>query len=287
VRRRPLVARAALAGCAGDGGGGDAGGRPSVVVTTSILGEVVGEVVGDAAEVEVLMPVGADPHEFSPSARQAEAVAGADLVVVNGAGLEASLEGVLDEAGGAVFTVADHVDLLPGDPHVWTDPHAMVAVVEALGAAVSALDGVGPGVEARAGSFAAELAALDREIQDLLTPIPRERRVIVTNHQALGYFAARYGLEVVGAVIPSLTTGAAPSSADLEQLAEVIEDERVPAIFAETTSSTDLAEALAESVGDVEVVELFTESLGPPGSGADTYAGMLRTDAERIREALT
>jgi zinc/manganese transport system substrate-binding protein len=109
----------------------------------------------------------------------------------------------------------------------------------------------------------------------------------VTNHEVFGYFADRYGFEVVGAVIPSLTTNAETSARELEELARVIEDEGIPVIFAETTGSTDLADALADEVGtEVQVVELFSESLGEDGSGAETYIGMMRTNTELIVGAL-
>jgi zinc/manganese transport system substrate-binding protein len=110
----------------------------------------------------------------------------------------------------------------------------------------------------------------------------------VTNHEVFGYFADRYGFEIVGAVIPSLTTNAEASAADLAELADVVSAERVPAIFAEATRSTQLADTLAQAVGgDVEVVELFTESLGAPGSGAETYMGMMRTNADLVADALS
>jgi zinc/manganese transport system substrate-binding protein len=282
-------------GAAACGGGARAGAgdaRPTVVVTTSILGEMVRNVVGDQAAVEVIEPIGADPHEFSPSTRQAEAMVGADLLVVNGAGLEQSMRGVIQDAD-AVFTVADHVHLrtVAGgvDPHVWTDPREMATAMRALGSRVADLRGVDrTTVERQAEAYAARLDALDAEIATTLAPIPPARRKLVTNHDAFGYFGARYGLQVIGAVIPSLTTSASTSASDLEALAALTRKERVPAIFAETTQPAKLARALADEVGgDVKVVELYTESLGKPGSAADTYVGMLRTDAHRIAEALS
>lgn len=155
----------------------------------------------------------------------------------------------------------------------------MATAVEALGERLDAVD--------RAAGVAAELRAVDAEVEALLDPIPPDRRVLVTNHRALTYFADRYGFDVVGAVITSATTGAEPSAADLEDLADVIAERDVRAIFTETTTSSVVAGAgaVADAAG-VDVVELHVESLGEPGSGADTYAGMLRTNAERIAAAL-
>jgi zinc/manganese transport system substrate-binding protein len=287
------TAALSAAACAGDGGN-DGSDGPTVVVTSTILGDVVTELVGDAATVDVLLPLGADPHEFAPSTRQVESMATADLLVVNGGGFEHGLVDAIERAadgGTTLFAATDHVDLLDDDPHIWTDPRRMVGVVEALAdALVDALADDGDDEAAlrqRAAAYAEELRALDAEIEALLDPVPAARRVLVTNHEVLGYFADRYGFEVVGTVIPSSTTGAEPSAADVEALAEVIDEQRVPAIFGETSSPSRLARALADAAGDdVEVVTLFTESLGEPGSGAETYLDLLRTDATRIAEAL-
>ena len=302
----------AAAGCGRDAGADAAAERPHVVVTTSVLGDVTRQLVGDAADVDVVMPIGADPHEFSPSARQAEAMQDADLLVVNGAGFEQGMAGIIDGAaadGTPTFTVADHValrhvgggehadehagdddhDHTGDDPHVWTDPTNIAAAITPLAVALQGLDGVdAAAIEQRATQYGRELQDLDAEVAAILAPIPAARRILVTNHEAMGYFADRYGFEVVGTVIPSMTTMASASAASVEALAEVIEERRVPAIFGETTQPTQLADALADEVGgDVEVVALYTESLGEPGSGADSYVGMLRTDAELIARALT
>ena len=272
-----FLAAAAIAACGGDGS--EDSGRPRVVVTTSILGDVVERLVAGEADVEVVLPAGADPHDFLPSVRQAETMSEADLLVVNGAGFEGGLASVIaaaEDAGTTVFVATDHIDLLDDDPHFWTDPRRMLDVVEALAAALPAAPGAGDYVE--------ELRALDVAIEEQLATV--DRRVLVTNHEVLGYFADRYGFEVVGTVL-AMTTGAEASAADIEALAATIRAERVPAIFAEASSSADLADALAEEVGDVEVVELFAESLGEPGSEADSYVGMQRTNAARIAEALS
>jgi zinc/manganese transport system substrate-binding protein len=322
-----LALTVALAGCGSDSngsantasgtdpaGGGDAA---TIMVTTSILGDITDEIAGDDAVVETIVPIGADPHEFSPSARQAEEMAQADLLVVNGAGFEEGLQGLIDQAedsGVPVFAFADHVDRLAWneddhdhghdedtesgeedrghdhgewDPHLWTDPRRIADAVEALYPVMADLDGVDAAdLQARATAYLDELVALDEEIEELLADVPEERRVLVTNHDVFAYFADRYDFEVVGTVIPSVTTLAEPTAAELEALAQEIQEHDVPAIFAETTQSTQLAEALAGSVGDVAVVELYTESLGEEGSGAETYVGLMRTNAELIAGAL-
>ncbi|HEX6422959.1 MAG TPA: metal ABC transporter substrate-binding protein [Acidimicrobiales bacterium] len=323
MRHHPLLATTAAAGllaaaCGGDGAlsGGSGNGTPVVAVTTTILGDVVDELVGDLAEVVVIMPVNANPHEFQPSARQAAALRSADLVVANGGGFEEGLDDTLRSAeddGVRVFEAVEHAALLardggePGagddhddddgdndrghegaDPHVFTDPARMATVADALAGAlaeqVPALDT--EAFRARAAAYVDELRALDAEVEGILAPIPTERRKLVTNHDVFTYFADRYDFEVVGAVIPSTTTQAAASAAQIDALARLVEAEGVPAVFADTSSPDDLAETLAAEVGDVAVVELFSESLGAESSGADSYAGMVRSNATRIAEAL-
>jgi zinc/manganese transport system substrate-binding protein len=283
------LATVTAAGCGGDAGGG--GGRPDVVVTTTILGDVVTELLGDQADVSVVLPRGADPHEFAASTRQAEAMVDADLLVTNGGGFEHGLLDILTNAerdGTPTFAFLDHARPLADDPHFWTDPTRVADGVEALVPELQALDGVdADAVAARAEDYLAGLAALDEEVASRLAAVPPERRVLVTNHEVLGYFADRYGFEVIGAVIPSQSTSAQPSAGAVEDLAALLREEGVPAIFADVTGSTDLADALAREVGrDVQVVSLFTESLGEDGSGAETYVGLVRTDAELIADAL-
>ena len=264
-----------------------------VVATTSILGDIATGVVGDEGVVEVLMPIGVDAHDFSPSSQQASMLARADLVVANGLGLEAGLEDVLMSVatdGVRVLEVAPLVQPIEfrdggPDPHFWMDP---ARVGEAALAVASALDEHRPGGwQERADSYAAGMAATDGEIEELLSAVPEEGREMVTNHEAFGYFADRYGFEIIGVVIPGGSTLADPSSAELADLVEVIEQSGTGAIFAETTQPTSLAEAVAAELGgEVEVVELFTESLGEPGSGAETLHEMLVINAGRISEAL-
>jgi len=292
----------------------DGGGRPTVVVTTNILGDVVDNLVGDQAEVVVIMPVGADPHDFQASAQQVASIGDADALIVNGAGFEVGLLDVMasaDADGVPTFAAMsavraigfgdagdDHRDEAHDedegfdhggtDPHFFTDPDRMATAAEAIaGFLVDTLEGVErEALEASAAAYVTELRALDGDVEAMLAEIPDERRVLVTNHEVFGYFADRYGFEVVGTIIPGGSTADAGSAAALVELAEIIEHEGVPAIFADTSSSDELAQTLAAEVGDVAVVELYSESLGSADSDGASYVAMVRTNAERILGAL-
>ena len=268
--------------------------RPLVAVTTNILGDVVTEVVGDQADVMVLMPPGADPHSFEVSAQQAARLRSADLVVENGLGLE---EGVARhvqaaaEDGVPVTTAGDAVDALEWtteddsgpDPHFWTDPGRMVDVVEALDVDLREV-GIEP---AGTDAYLAELQDLDDEMTTALATVPEDRRALVTNHHVFGYLADRYGFRVVGAVIPSGTTLASPSAADLRDLADAIDEAGVPTIFADASQPARLAEVLAEEVDvHVEIRPLATESLTEDGD-ASTYLGMMRSNTQAIVDGLS
>ncbi|MBN2623591.1 MAG: zinc ABC transporter substrate-binding protein [Acidimicrobiales bacterium] len=316
MHRHLLIATVVLAGtvvaACGDGGTSAGGGDgPRIAVTNTILGDVVRNLTGDLATVEVVVPSGADPHEFQPSARQVAALREAEVVVANGAGFEAGLDGAISGAeddGAVVFEAIEHVAPLataagddehhddeddghghgPVDPHFFTDPARMATATEALATVLA--DEV-PALATtefrdRAAAYVDDLRALDAEVEATLADVPAERRKLVTDHDVLGYFGERYGFEIVGAVIESSTTQAAPSASDLDDLAATLRAEDVPAVFVDASAAGSLADTLADEVGDVAVVELFIESLGDDGSGADTYAGMARTNASRIAGAL-
>jgi len=175
------------------------------------------------------------------------------------------------------------------DPHFFTDPlriaDAAAAISDFLGETVTGIDDAA--LTANTEAYLAELRALDVEISEEMAALPQDRRILVTNHEVYGYFADRYGFEIVGTVIPSGTTVDTASAQALAALAQVVEDQQVPAIFADTSSSDELAQTLADEVGSVEVVELFSESLGPSDSAGATYVQMIRTNATRIIDALT
>ncbi len=274
--------------------------RPSIVVTTNILGDVVGELVGEQAAVTPLMRPNADPHSFEISAQEAAAMESAELVVANGLGLEEGLAQHVEAAAAAgvpILEAGDHVEVLEyssedaagPDPHFWTDPAQMRAVVDALHAAIAEhVDGIdAAALDAATDAYRAELEALDADLAERFGSIEESRRALVTNHHVFGYLAERYGFRVIGAVIPGGTTLAAPSASDLADLASAIEEAGVPVLFAESSQPDRLVEVLAEEVGiDVRVETLFTESLTGPGEGAETYLQMMHANADRIVAAL-
>ncbi len=283
-------------------------GDEGIVVTTNILGDLTRAVVGDEAEVTVLMKPNADPHSFGISAREAALVENAALVVYNGLGLE---EGVLrnvaaaEEAGIPALEVGARVDPLafspggdaaPGnedegepDPHFWTDPRRVVRAVDLIAEHVVAeVDGVdAEAVRANAEAYTGQLEELDAWMAGEFAAIPEEKRHLVTNHHVFGYLAERYGFEVVGAVIPSGTTLASPSSSDLKSLADAVRAAGVDAVFADSSQPDRLATAMAEEAGvHIEVVPLFSESLSEEGGGAATYLEMMRSNTEAIATGL-
>ncbi len=306
--RRRIAALAALAALAaplaacGDDAGSSSG--ADIVVTTPVLGAVVEDLVEDAADVRVLIPNGTDPHDYQPSARDIGALEGADLVVENGLDLEEGLEDALGQARGdegRVFTATDHIDVRiageddhggeghadeeehdhgPEDPHFWMDPASMAAVVSALAPVLD--DRLGLDLGDRAQAEVAELTALDAEVEETLAPIPEASRRLVTGHESMGYFARRYDFELVGALIPSLSSQAQASAANLAGLRRQVAEEDVPAIFTEAGTPDGVADTIAAETG-VPVLEIGTHALPEDGS----YATFIREAAGTVREGLT
>lgn len=271
----------------------------TVVATTSVWADVARHIVADDGTVDTVIPAGADAHDYQPSTRQIADLHTADLVVANGLGLEAGLADALRSSiaeGANVVELGPALDPLPFadeasadhglDPHVWFDP---LRVAEAAHLIADRLETIDPGIDwqQRADAYEQALLAADGEIEDTLAVVPNADRKLVTNHDALGYFADRYGFEVVGVVIPGGSTLADPSSSDLAELVATIRVSGVKAIFSEASHPARLAEAVAAEVGtDVAVIELFTESVGESGSGADSLIEMLSTNARRVAEGL-
>lgn len=270
-----------------------------VVTTTSIIGDVVGQVGGKAIELTTLIESGQDPHTFEPAAGQMTAVANADVIFVNGWDLE---EGLI----GDLANIANNVPLVPLsagikplfleqdgggqvgtiDPHVWLDPHLVREWVKNIETLLSDLDPANAAVyERNSANYLTELNNLidyaDRQIET----IPAGRRKLVTNHDAFGYFARAYDFEIVGLVIPATSTIAEPSSGDLVRLIDQMREANVCIIFVENTKNTQLAETVVaelEGCAEVQVIPLFSGALGPVGSDANSYLGMMKANIDAI-----
>lgn len=303
---RPALAAVALGALAllGAGCGGVAAsssGKLDVVATTTQIGDFAREVGGEAVEVDQVLQPNTDPHDYEPRPSDVEGAANAKLVFANGDDLDSWVEQIVSDSG----SDAEVVDLgarvpvrLPGessgaeaskyDPHWWHDPRNAEAAVREIERAMAAAD---PShrkrFEGNARAYLAELRALDAGIARCIASVPAPRRKLVTDHDAFGYFAARYGIEVVGAVIPSQTTQAQASAQGLSELAQTIEAAGVQAIFPESSLSAKVAEAIAQQTGVTAAYTLYGDTLGPEGSGAETYVGMEEANADAMVRGFT
>jgi ABC-type Zn uptake system ZnuABC Zn-binding protein ZnuA len=280
-----------------------------VVATTTILADVVRQVGGSAFQVTVLLPAGSDPHTFEPTPRDLAALAEADLVFINGAGLEEFLDSLLEnaaaEAGAAkIISASDGIQLRQmeeehsgeaeeepeehtgTDPHVWFDPQNVAIWTRNIERELSEADPANAGAyAANAEAYRAALEELDEWIEAQVAQIPTADRKLVTDHETFGYFAARYGFEQVGAVIPGSSIASAPSAQALADLEDRIQELGVRAIFVGSTVNPDLAQRIADDTG-VQLVPLYTDSLTAPGSEASSYLELMRYDVNAIVAAL-
>lgn len=295
----------------------------TLFATTTVLGSVLEEIVtcvgDDTVAVDVLMPIGSDPHDFAPSSEQMARMADAGIVVANGLGLEGGLTDALDQLeadGGTVYHVAEWIDPLPFadmatdehdhghedehsseevegdghehgefDPHFWLDMSRMAEVAGQLGIELEPV--LGAESSACGESVAADILAAEEEVTSILDAIPDERRLLVTDHEAFSYFAARYNFEIAGVVIPGGSTLAEPSSQQLAALVATIEELSVPALMGNIHEQSDLLTAVAAESGDLSVVSLYVGSIGGPDSGVDDYQSMMLTNAQLIADALS
>lgn len=280
--------------------------RLRVAASTTFIAETVAIIGGDAVDVTAIFPRDADPHAYEPSPRELARLEGVQAVFLNGFDLEESLRGPLKHLSAPQVDVSAGVPprRLDGheshdrhaheghacdhdvDPHVWTDPVAMQAWTTNIAAALAGLDPANAeGYRARAAGWNAELRALDAWIREQVARIPGDRRVIVTDHNDLGWFAGRYGFRIVGAVFPGFSTQAEPSARELAVLEKTIRAAKVPAIFSSGIVAPTLAQRVAADTG-TRLVALPGCSLGRAGTGTATLAGWLKVTTERIVGAL-
>ena len=273
-----------------------------VVASTTIVGDVVAQVGGDHIDLTVLFPIGADPHTFDPRPQDIAAISKAQVIFISGLGLEESLQPTLDaNASGTVVQVSDGIDVRTlgkqtaqtdehnhesSDPHTWTDPNNVIIWTENIAGALSTADPANEAsYRANADAYTASLRDLDAWIRSEVESIPPERRKLVTDHLAFGYFADEYGFEQVGALIGSFSTDASPSAKEIAALEDLIRAQNVPAVFISKTGNSTLAEQVAQDTG-TQVVFVYTGSLSAPGGEADSYVAFMKYNVNAIVEAL-
>jgi ABC-type Zn uptake system ZnuABC Zn-binding protein ZnuA len=265
-------------------GSSSAGGR-TVVATTTQVADLVRAVGGDRTSVDGMLRPGGDPHDYEPRPSDVASVAKADLVFRSGGEVDDWLGDVIDNAGGnaKVVSLIDSVHRLGDDPHWWQDPRNAERAVETIRARLTELDPGGRGTYQRnAARLERRLRALDAHIAACVTRVPPAQRRIVTTHDALGYFARRYGVRVVGTVIPSLSTQAQASAGDVQRLVDQIRREHVRAVFPESSVNPDIERAIAREAGAAIGGKLYADSLGPKGSAGATYVGAISADAAAL-----
>jgi zinc/manganese transport system substrate-binding protein len=290
-----LVATLLASGCGDDEAGAGGGSGMTVVATTTQVGDFVRNAGGARVEVHQILKPNTDPHEYEPRPSDVKSVAGAALAVRSGGDVDDWLQDLIDNAGGdvAVLTVTDHVptrrdhagDL---DPHWWQDPRNAELAVKAIRDALVKADPGGAGQYRRnAARYLDRLDRLDRQTAACIDRIPPPLRKLVTTHDALGYYAARYGLEVIGAVIPSLSTQAQPSAGDIQALVDQIEHTGVKAIYPESSINPKLEQAVARESGATTGAPLWADTLGPEGSTGATYIDSIAANTKALVEGLS
>jgi ABC-type Zn uptake system ZnuABC Zn-binding protein ZnuA len=263
-----LSAVAVVTGRENEAAGGD--GRELVVATTTQAADLARNVAGDDVEVVGLLAPNADPHDYEIRPRDLQALADADLVVRSGGDVD---EWVLEAGGDAPV-----VTLIQGDdPHWWQDPRNAIAAVAVLERAL--------GTDASA--YTARLGALDRAVAACIAQVPAAQRKLVTTHDAMGAYARRYGLDVIGAVIPSASTRGQPSAGEVADLVRTIREQDVKAIFAESSVNAKVEDAIARETGAIVGRPLWADTLGPPGSDGATYIDSIAANTRAITEGLT
>ncbi len=306
MRRFPAAALAAfavlaLAACTR----GPSAVRPApsaVLASESFLADIAGAVAGERIAVQTLVPIGADPHSWEPAPRDAAAVAHAALFIVNGDGLESFLAPLLKSITGprVVEAAAGLAPRTPRagepaagdgsretDPHFWMDPLNVIRYAENIRDALSALDPAGADAyRANAAAYAEKLRELDRWIAAEVARVPPGQRLLVTNHESLGYFADRYGFRIVGTVIPSVSTDSSPSARQLADLVARLRSTGAPAIFVELGADVRVARQVADEARVKLVTSLRTHTLTDASGPAPSYLAMMRADVQTIVAAL-
>ena len=269
-----------------------------VIATTNIVADIVSEIGSDSIELIPLLPLGADPHTYTISPQDMVAATDAHVIFANGVNLEAEfLPELIQHSEAPVIYVSQGIELRAlgedetrehedADPHTWTTPTNAIVFIHNIEHALSAADPANAETyQANAEKYEAELEALDEWIEEQISTIPVNNRKLITDHDTFGYFTNRYGLEQIGAVIPGFSTASEPSAQELAALEDMIREHEVRTVFVGTTVNPSLAQQVAEDTG-IQLITLYTGSLGPAGSGVETYRHYIRHNTTAIVEGL-
>lgn len=304
------VGVALLAACGGKRNGSSAATAPTnaaaatippgrqvaAAATTTQIQDFVKNVGGDRVTVAGILKPNVDPHDYEPTVADANTIAKSDIIFVHGVGLDSWLEKTIKGASvtASIITTTGGITVMKGDPnepegdpHLWFDPTLVQTMVTNIASGLAKVDPThASAYQANAKSYADQLTQLDGQMMGIFTQIPKEQRKLVTNHDAFRYLARRYDLTIVGAVIPSLSDTAEPSAKQINDLIDTIKQEKVKAIFAESSANPKVAQQVAKETGIAIVDTLYGDTLGAPGSTGDTYLKMMTYDATTIANAL-
>jgi zinc/manganese transport system substrate-binding protein len=277
---------------------GEDSGRIRAVATTTQLADFVRNVGGDRVDVDQILGANVDAHDYEFVPSDVEAVAESDIVFQAGFDLDEWLSELIDNAGGErpVIDTSEGVTATQGvdegdsedDPHIWFDPANVPIIVDNIAEALTEIDPDGAdSYRDNAERYKGDVLEMDTRVEEIFAACESDELKLVTSHDAFGRFAERYGLQIVGAVIPSSTqTALEPSAQDVAELIGLIEEEEVGAIFSEASIDTELSEQIADETGAIVVADLYADSLGPEGSGAETYIEMMEYNAQHIVDGL-
>jgi ABC-type Zn uptake system ZnuABC Zn-binding protein ZnuA len=291
------VSAALVTGCGENDKTAGVGNRVTVVATTTQVADFVRNVGGTQVEVVQLLAPNADPHEYEVRPRDVQALTGADLIVRSGGDLDAWLADAIEGAGtkAPVLTLSDKIQTIAAsekgeafDPHWWQDPRNAVIAAGEIRAALDKADATHASLyDSSAKAYTAKLDKLDAAVAACIDKVPAAQRKLVTTHDALSYYAKRYGIEVIGTVIPSLSTEGQPSAGDTAKLVQTIDDAGVKAIFAESSVNPKVEAAIARETGAKVGKALWADTLGPEGSDGATYAQSIASNTAAMVDGFT
>jgi ABC-type Zn uptake system ZnuABC Zn-binding protein ZnuA len=289
-----VVATALVAGCGDDGNAARAGDRLTVVATTTQAADLARNVGGARVDVVGLLAPNADPHEYEVRPRDVKALADADVVVRSGGDVDQWLSEAIEGAGtdAPVVTLSDKIDTIGSgedfDPHWWQDPRNAAIAVGEIRAALDVADpGHAAAYDRNAQRYTRELIRLDGWVASCIDRVPNDQRKLVTTHDSLSYYARRYDIDVIGTVIPSLSTAGQPSAGETAELVRTIRDSGVKAIFAESSVNPKVEEAIARETGATVGKPLWADTLGPPRSSGGTYVKSIMWNTSALADGFT